>query len=177
VLEQLQAREGAQVWAEADAKAKVAGRDRHELAETETLVVWTVPPGPAEWQDGLAKTSPQKVVLFGVNPGLDDPELFLKRLAGLAKHALRTNAGRASISTLAAATAQRESTVWAGLAWLTARGYLAVASAGDDEVQLTVGAGKADADIPRVTAHLKALIEETAAYRSYFARAEKETLV
>jgi single-stranded-DNA-specific exonuclease len=125
----------------------------------------------------LAKASPQKVILFGINLGLDDPELFLKRLAGLTKHALRTNTGRVNISTLAAATAQRESTVWAGLAWLTARGYLAVASAGDDEVQLTAGAGKADADLPRVTAHLKALIEETAAYRAYFARAEKETLV
>jgi single-stranded-DNA-specific exonuclease len=177
MLEQLQAREEVQVWAEADAKAKVGGRDRHELAVTKTLAVWTVPPGPAEWQDGLAEAAPQKVVLFGVNPGLDDPELFLKRLAGLTKHALRTNEGRVSISTLAAATAQRESTVWAGLAWLTARGFLAVASAGDDEVRLTAGAGKADADLPRVTAHLKALIEETAAYRAYFARAEKETLV
>lgn len=177
VLEQLQAREEVQVWAEADAKAKVEGRDRRELAAIKTLVVWTVPPGPAEWRDGLAKASPQKVVLFGINPGLDDPESFLKHLAGLTKHALRTNEGRVSISTLAAATAQRESTVWAGLAWLTARGYLAVASAGDDEVQLTAEAGKADADLPRVTAHLKALIEETAAYRAYFARAEKETLV
>jgi single-stranded-DNA-specific exonuclease len=177
VLEQLRALEGVQVWAEADAKAKVEGLDRHELAATKTLAVWTVPPGPAEWRDGLAKASPQKVILFGINLGLDDPELFLKRLAGLTKHALRTNTGRVNISTLAAATAQRESTVWAGLAWLTARGYLAVASAGDDEVQLTAGAGTADADLPRVTAHLKALIEETAAYRAYFARAEKETLV
>ncbi|MBN1978692.1 MAG: single-stranded-DNA-specific exonuclease RecJ [Anaerolineae bacterium] len=177
MLEQLQAREEVQVWAEADAKAQVRGRDRRELAATKTLAVWTAPPGPAEWQDGLAKASPQKVVLFGINPGLDDPELFLKRLAGLAKHALRADAGRASISALAAATAQRESSVWAGLAWLTARGYLAVASAGDDEVQLTVGEGRADADLPRVAAHLRMLIEETAAYRAYFARVEKETLV
>ena len=38
VLEQLQAREEVQVWAEADAKAKVEGRDRHELAATETTL-------------------------------------------------------------------------------------------------------------------------------------------
>jgi single-stranded-DNA-specific exonuclease len=177
VLEQLQAREEVQVWAEADVKAKVEGWDRRELTETKTLAVWTAPPGPAEWQDGLAKASPEKVVLFGIDPALDDLKPFLKRLAGLAKHALKVNQGRVSISTLAAATAQRESTVWAGLAWLTARGHLAVASAGDDEVQLTAGAGKADADLPRVTAHLKALLGETAAYRAYFARAEKETLI
>jgi hypothetical protein len=74
------------------------------------------------------------------------------------------------------ATLQARASAWAGLAWLTARGHLAVASAGDDEVQLMAGAGKAAPDLPRLTVHLKALIEETAAYRAYFARAERETL-
>jgi single-stranded-DNA-specific exonuclease len=177
VLEQLQARGEVQVWAEADAKAKVEGRDRRELTETKILVVWTVPPGPAEWQDGLAKASPQKVILFGIDPALDDLETFLKRLAGLTKHALRTSEGRVGISTLAAATAQRESTVWAGLAWLTARGHLAVTSASDDEVRLTAGTGKTSPDLPRVTGHLKSLLAETRAYRTHFIRVEKETLV
>jgi single-stranded-DNA-specific exonuclease len=177
VLEQLQAREEVQVWAEADAKAKVEGWDRRELRTANTLVVWTVPPGPAEWQDGLAKASPQKVVLFGIDPALDDLESFLKRLASLVKHALKAYEGRVSISTLAAATAQRESTVWAGLAWLTARGHLAVTSASDDEVQLTAGTGKTSPDLPRVTGHLKSLLAETRAYRAHFIRVEKETLV
>jgi len=177
VLEQLQAREEVQVWAEADAKAKVEGRDRRELAATKTLVVWTVPPGPAEWQDALAKATPEKVILFGIDPGLDDLEPFLKRLAGLTKHALKTDEGRVSISTLAAATAQRESTVWAGLAWLTARGHLAVTSASDDEVQLTAGTGKTSPDLPRVVARLKALLAETRAYRTHFVRVEGEALV
>jgi single-stranded-DNA-specific exonuclease len=177
MLDQLQAREAVQVWAEAGAKAKIEGRDRHELAEAKTLAVWTIPPGSAEWQAGLAKASPHRVVLFGIDPGLDDPEPFLKRLAGLAKHALRANEGRVSISTLAAATAQRESTVWAGLAWLTARGHLVVIGAGDDEARLAVGTGTTSPDLPRVAAHLRALLAETRAYRAYFVRAEAETLV
>ena len=78
---------------------------------------------------------------------------------------------------LAAATAQRESTVWAGLAWLTARGYLAVESAGDDEVQLAAGTGETSPDLPRVAARVKALLEETAAYRAHFVRADEETLI
>jgi single-stranded-DNA-specific exonuclease len=118
VLEHLQEQEEVQIWAEADAKATVEGRDRRELSVTKTLVVWTAPPGPAEWQDALMMVSPEKVILFGINPDLDDLEPFLKRLAGLTKHALKINEGRVNISTLAAATAQRESTVWAGLAWL-----------------------------------------------------------
>jgi hypothetical protein len=59
---------------------------------------------------------------------------------------------------------------------LTARGHLAVASAGDDEVRLTAGTGKADPDLLRVTARLKALLEETKAYRAHFVRVEKEML-
>jgi single-stranded-DNA-specific exonuclease len=175
VLAQLREQEDVQVWAEAGAKAQVQGRDRRELVEAKSLVVWTVPPGPAEWQGGLAKASPEKVYLFGVDPELDDLEPFLKRLAGLAKHALKAKEGRAGIEALAAATAQREATVWAGLAWLTARGYLAVASAGDDEVQLTVGTGERGPDLDRVTARIKMLLEETSAYRVHFVRAEKAT--
>jgi single-stranded-DNA-specific exonuclease len=177
VLEQLRAQEAVQVWAEADAKAQVEGRDRRELTGSQTLVVWTAPPGPAEWQAGLAEAAPEKVVLLGIDPDLDTPEPFLRRLAGLTKHALRVNEGRVSISALAAATAQRESTVWAGLAWLTARGHLTVASAGDDEVQLTAGTGKAERDLSRVARHLKALLAETRAYRAHFGQAEAEALV
>jgi single-stranded-DNA-specific exonuclease len=177
LLAQLREQGDVQVWAEAGAKAQVEGRDRRELVEGKILAVWTVPPGPAEWQGGLAKAAPEKVYLFGVDPRLDELESFLERLAGLAKHALKAKEGRASIEMLAAATAQREATVWAGLAWLTAKGYLAVASAGDDEVQLTSGVGEATPDLPRVTARLKMLLEETAAYRAHFVRAERETLV
>jgi single-stranded-DNA-specific exonuclease len=177
VLEQLQKQKDVQVWAEAGARAQVKGRDRRELVLAKTLVVWTIPPGPTEWQDALKKASPETVYLFGLDPNLDDLEPFLERLAGLAKHALKSSEGRASIEMLAAATAQRESTAWAGLAWLTARGHLAVESAGDDEVQLAAGSGETSPDLQRVTARVKALLEETAAYRAHFARAEKEALV
>jgi len=98
-------------------------------------------------------------------------------LAGLTKHALNSNPGRANISTLAAATAQREATVRAGLAWLGARGHLVVLDADNDEIHLTAGNQIASDDLPQTAARLKALLEETAAYRAHFARAEKETLI
>jgi single-stranded-DNA-specific exonuclease len=135
LLEQLRAQEDVQVWSEAGARAGIAGQDRYELGPSKGLVVWTTPPGPGELQAVLERVSPEMVYLFGINPGLDHPEEFLKRLAGLTKHALNSHQGRAKVSTLAAATAQRE-----------------------------------------VTARLKALLEETAAYRAHFARADKEAL-
>jgi hypothetical protein len=177
ILEKLRAQENVQVWSEAETRAEVAGRDRYELGPSKALVLWTTPPGPAELQAVLERVSPETVYLFGVDPGLDRPEEFLKRLAGLTRYALNSNQGQANVSTLAAATAQREATVQAGLAWLGARGHLVVLGEDGDEVHLAAGSQTASADLPQIAARLKALLAETAAYRAHFARAGRETLI
>ncbi len=182
LLERLRAQEGVQVWSEAGAKAKVVGQDRYELSPSKALAIWTAPPGPGELRAVLDKVSPEMVYLFGIDPGLDHPEKFLKRLAGLIKRVLNsTNAdeSRANVSTLAAATAQREATVRAGLAWLVARGHIVVLDEDEDsdEVHLAAGGQTVGADLPRIAAQLGALLEETAAYRAHFIRADKETLI
>ena len=164
--------------------AEVGGQDRYELKPSKVLIIWTTPPGPTELRTVLEKVSPTTVHLFGMDPGLDHPGTFLKRLAGLTRYALSSNQGRASISTLAAATAQRKTTVRQGIAWLAARGHLVVLNLDeeDDEIQLAEGdhmGGKPrfGDDLSRIAAQLKALLEETAAYRAHFARADKETLI
>jgi len=176
-LERLREQEDVQVWAEADARAEVAGRDRRELGPSKTLVIWNAPPGPAELQAALEKVSPETVYLFGIDPDLDQPRTFLRRLAGLVKQATSSNEGQVSVSTLAAATAQRESTARAGLAWLEARGHLAILDAEGDDLRLAAGDKTERADLPQVTARLKALLNETAAYRAHFARAAVEALI
>jgi hypothetical protein len=47
----------------------------------------------------------------------------------------------------------------------------------DDDVRLAVGTQTVAADLPRIAARLRALLEETAAYRAHFARADAERLV
>jgi len=176
LLERLREQEDAQIWAEAEARAEVAGRDRRELGPAKALVIWSAPPGPAELQAALEKVSPEKVYLFSIDPGLDSPKAFLKRLTGLVKRATSSNEGRVNVSTLAAATAQREPTARAGLAWLEAKGYL-VAQGIDDEVHLTAGDQKTGDELSQATTRLQELLKETAAYRAHFARAAKEALI
>jgi len=171
------AQEDVRVWAEAGARAQVAGQDRYELGPSRGLVIWTTPPGPRELQAVLEKVSPEQVIIFGIDPGLDSPGRFLKRLTGLAKRALDSQEGWAGISTLAAATAQRESTVRAGLAWLVARGHVAVPSEDGGAVRLAAGSQMASGDLHRAVARLRELLEETAAYRAYFAQVDKERLI
>jgi single-stranded-DNA-specific exonuclease len=177
VLERLRGRGDVQVWSEAEARAEVGGQHRYDLRPAKILMIWTTPPGPTELRTVLEKVSPATVHLFGIDPGLDHPETFLKRLAGLARYALSSNQGRANISTLAAATAQREMTVRQGIAWLAARGHLVVLNEEGNETQLAEGNHMVSDDLPRIAAQLMALLEETAAYRAHFARADKKTLI
>ena len=42
-------------------------------------------PSPFDWQHALEQVNPKKVYLFAVDPKMDDPKVFLVRLAGLVK--------------------------------------------------------------------------------------------
>jgi single-stranded-DNA-specific exonuclease len=103
-LERLRADVGGDVpvWAEAEALSEVGGRDRRSLELSESLVIWTLPPGPAELSAALKTVAPRTVYLFGVDPVSDSPglEVFLKRLVGLVKHRMSAHGGRASVLSL-----------------------------------------------------------------------------
>jgi single-stranded-DNA-specific exonuclease len=151
------------------------------MHEAETLVIWTAPPGPGELQDALAQVSPREVILFGVDPGLDAAQPFLRRLGGLAKYGLREYGGRVTLAHLAAAMAHSEPTVRLGLEWLACRGQIAFEAEGEALVLRAVsghGPGEVDAERLRaVEGALQVRLEETAAYRRYFRRANAEQLI
>ncbi|MBT3390437.1 MAG: single-stranded-DNA-specific exonuclease RecJ [Chloroflexi bacterium] len=173
LLDQLKTEGNFNLYTEGEAKRRLSGHDRNELAPAEMLILWSAPPGPRELSAILAATTPKRIALFGIIPDLDEPAAFLTRLAGLAKHALRAKAGRVELSVLAAAMASRENAVHLGLAWMEEKGHIRVkGEAGHGELQLSAGnePGHALEDIAMT---LKAVLDETAAYRAYF----KETSV
>jgi single-stranded-DNA-specific exonuclease len=175
-LERLRAREEVSVWAEAAARGEVDGADRYELEPSRALVIWTTPPGWRELQGALDKAKPEIVYLIALDTGMDDPQRFLERLAGLVKRALSSQEGRVSLRTLAAATAQREGAVRLGLDWLVEQGHISTVDDEGEEIVVAVGSGQAGADARGATQRLNALLEETAAYRRHFARAPANTL-
>ena len=85
---------------------------------------------------------------------------------------------------LAAAAAQRETTIRLGLEWLGAGGHLKVdtlsPSKGEEEngeLNLANSDGIANPYLQReLYIAVKGLLEETAAYRNYFSRADAESL-
>ena len=168
-----------QVWSEGrQAGNPGSGRDRYRLEPAEALAIWTIPPGPDELRAALDKTGPRTVHLFAIDPELDEPGQFLQRLAGLAKYAIKAHQGQVALSTLAPATAHREATVLAGLDLLQAQGHILILEHGEQRICLAASRSTSKPDTSgSATAHLRALLEETAAYRASFARAEKDSLV
>ncbi len=165
-----------QVWREGPATSGVPGCDRNELSPSAILVIWTLPPGPDVLRAVMARVSPTTVYLFNNDPGLDQVEPFLKRLAGLVKYALNNNTGLVMIPTLATTTASRESAVRLGLAWLEAKGYITVLARDGDTLHLAVDGEKLADQSGFITEQLGALLNEIAAYRQHFARADVEIL-
>ncbi len=177
LLDDLKSHGKYQLFTEGEAKRRLGGRDRLELAPAETLILWTPPPGPKELQTLVEAVSPQRIYLFNIDPGLDSHEDFLARLVGLVKHTLKAKKGLAHLPTLAAAMAHRETTVRLGLAWLDEKGHIrAERSAESGEYHLSSD-GEPGLALNDVAMTLKTLLEETSAYRAYLRSADKESLV
>ncbi len=112
------------VWREAD--SSISGSNRTELKSAETLIVWTSPPGPDEWDAALEMVKPRRVAFFGQLPTEPTLESFLQRLGGLLKFALKSKGGETSLQELAAAMAQRTDAVRYGLNWFQQNGQLGI---------------------------------------------------
>lgn len=168
---------GVQVWAEGGQSEHITGLNRLELGSGEILVVWTIPPGPEEMLAALHTVKPGKVILFAINPDMDDFERYVRRMAGLVKYALASSQGQVSLQSLAAATSQRLATTRGAIAWLQAAGHIQIVHQEGDTAWLTQGKGKPGDYLPEAAQHLKAALGETAAYRTFYLRADLMALL
>ena len=174
----------AQVWAEADAPRRLRQAlpaakicIRNQLSQGEILAVWTTPASYGDLLEALETVHPKRVILFAVNPSLDDVKAFLERLAGLAKYALKEKDGILDLTRLAAAMAHRPLTVRLGLEWLAARGHLTVTTLEEDKLKLQAGGETEAAFAATLQEQVVELLDESRAWREYYARANVEALI
>ena len=177
VLARLQAQEEVLVWGEAEAKSKIKCQDRYSLIPATSLAIWTIPPGLTEINIAIKNVKPTKVFLFGINPGMDEPEEFLKRLAGLLKYRINYSQGKTNLSTLATATAQRIFTIRTGLDWLEAYGHIKLIKVEDENIWIETGTTLNIENTRPSSNRLKSALEESAAFRAYYLHADKDRLV
>lgn len=166
-----------QIWAEGADKAK--GKSRFELQLADEFAIYTTPPSPAELRLALETVRPTKVYLFGISPVAEKADDFLTRLAGLAKYVINQKGGKVTTGEFAAVTAQREGAVRLGIEWLAAGGHISIQrDASQDAIILSAGNGEPNQYLQReLYIAVKGILEETAAYRLHFQRADPESLM
>ena len=166
-----------QIWAEGVDKAK--GKSRFELQPAEELLIYTAPPSSADLRAALEVVKPKKVYLFGAAPEQEKPDTFLSRMAGLAKYVINQKGGKVTLAELAAATCQREGAIRLGLEWLAAGGHVSIQR--DDSqgsVLLFAGNHESNQYLQReLYLAVKGILQETAAFRLHFQRADAESLM
>ncbi|HEX5943264.1 MAG TPA: single-stranded-DNA-specific exonuclease RecJ [Anaerolineales bacterium] len=163
------------VWAEGADKTK--GRNRFELQPADEFAIYTAPPSSADLRAALETVKPIKVYLFGVSPEPEKADAFLARMAGLAKYVINQKGGSVSVSELAVVTGQREGAIRLGLEWLAAGGHISI-QRDDGTVHLASGNHESNQYLQReLYLAVKGILEETAAYRAHFQRAEAESLI
>jgi hypothetical protein len=171
-----------QVWAEGRGLARlqelgVPARSRQELESCIHLAIWTSPPSADVLRETLERVSPQYIYLFNVPPGDEDVSAFLQHLAGMARYALNHSDEPPSLIRLAAALAQTENAVRAGLEWLVGRGWLEWQADASGSLQLQAG-GQTDAKVEqRALEAVTSLLDEARAYRKFYAHCPASVLV
>jgi hypothetical protein len=113
-----------------------------------------------------------------VNPDAEELKPFLERLAGLVKFVLNKREGRVTLEELASATGARLAAVRLGLEYLSKRGQVAVEHESTGEIVLAASnAGVDESALARIESQIRNLLNETAAYRNHFRKADKDTLL
>ena len=158
----------AQVWAEAASERLAGAVNRLGLHASETLIVWTAPPAAEIWAAALATVSPERLIVFGARPDCAEISSFLRRLAGLVKFSINRRGGAAGLEALAAATAQPERTVQAGLQVLRALGKLDFEVAASGQYQLRAADNPSAGELADLRGRLDLLLRESRAYRKYW---------
>ena len=163
-----------QTWAEGADKSK--GKSRFDLHPADEFAIFTTPPSPVELRKAVEIVKPKTISVFAVPPAEEKPDQYLNRLAGLCKFALNKREGKATIQEFTSAMASREAAIQIGLQWLAASGELTVNI--EDDLA-TLSAEKQEKN-PYLQAELfialKGILNETYAYRKYFATVDLKTL-
>jgi single-stranded-DNA-specific exonuclease len=163
-----------QIWTEGTDKDK--GKTRYQLQPANELVIYSTPPSPQDLHLALESVKPAKVYLFAVSPQQEKPDVFLSRLAGLAKFVINQREGKVAVQEMAGVTGQRENAVQIGLEWLAAGGHITIENQ-DGTVLLSRGKGESNPYLQKeLFIAVRGILEETAAYRDHFTRASLDSL-
>nr|MBN1228426.1 single-stranded-DNA-specific exonuclease RecJ [Anaerolineae bacterium] len=140
---------------------------RFKPGQHEYLVLWTIPPGTAEFNEMLALTGAHTFYVVAHNRPAAFAD-FIAQLAARIKYACIAYPEGFPFLQLASAMGQREVTLRYGLDWLAEKGEVGVEWLDGDRLQFMVGDVPTDPEtIRQLESSIGALLAETNAFRVY----------
>jgi hypothetical protein len=176
VLEQWTGEPVTLIWAEGPNVSHIPAVTRFALKPSNRLVILTPPPSMAVLNQALKLVSPVEVILFSMQPADDSLQGFLKEIARQTRNGLANGQTEFSILHFAGDLGQTTETILAGWEWWRLRGELEY-SINDDRVSISRASSHPSPKIQSHTMHLQNLLKETAAFRSYYRRADPAVLL
>ncbi len=164
------------VWAEGSRYPYKQAVSRETLKPSRKLAVLIPPPSMDVLKQALESVSPSEVFLFSMPSAKDSLEDFLAELAQLIKKDLEGGHTAFSLLHLGGYLGHTTETVLAGLRWWQLRGDLEISMDGD-QVKVSRAKSLPTSEIHSHTLLLEGLLKETAAFRSYYRRADPAVLL
>ncbi|MBM3137098.1 MAG: single-stranded-DNA-specific exonuclease RecJ [Chloroflexi bacterium] len=163
------------IWAEGSRVSHIQALTREKLQPSHKLVILTPPPSMTVMIQALKLVSPAEVILCAMNSVDDSLQGFLSDIAQIVKKEMANGQTGISLLHLAGVLGQTIETVHAGLKWWQLRGELEFSKT-DDLVSIKSSKSKPSPGIQPHTLDLQELLKETAAFRSYYRRADSAVL-
>ncbi len=151
------------------------GYDRLGIKSANHLVIVTPPASYSLMKGIIIKSQPKKITLFAFDPRSDTIETFIPALVGLIKYSINKKNGYFDLMKISAALSHEPSTVEKGLIWLEARGEIRI---NKENMIISESHEKPNpVKIDQFESELRIMLDETAAFRAYYQRADAEALI
>lgn len=151
--------------------------DRNNLGRSKILVISTIPPDRTTLRTIIETTKPQKILLFAFDPSPKSVKEFMSKFGGLALYTIRNKSGILEYSKIAARLGYPDPAIRLGLDWLQAHGDIVVCQKDQVSCQIAPGNHTPSSNLIDLQSRLEIKIGEVRAFRSYFKRADADSLL
>ena len=162
-------------WAEYNTPPGIDVYQRSELYPTSTLVVWTTPPSPLIFQQAISSVSPDRIILFAIDPMSQVTRTLIEAILGLLRH-LRDTGKSYDINLFSQSIAQTSALIEIGLEWIHHHGDYDLSKLTTHN-QIKPGSSTPLPGFELIDSKFSLLLSEIAAYRLYFRNADQAYLL
>jgi hypothetical protein len=163
------------IWAEYNSPSGINVHPRGELYPSSTLVIWTTPPSPIIFQQALNSVSPERVILFAIDPMPQVTRTIIEAILGLLRH-LRDSGKSYDIDLFSQSIAQTSALIKIGLEWIHHHGDYDLSQLAAQNL-INPGSGKPLPGFQAIDGKFSLLLSEINAYRLYFRNAGHDYLL